>query len=312
LKKIRILIAGGTGFLGYHLAKRCLKLKWKVVSISTKPPKKNRKLENVNYLILDISNQKKLFKKLSSNYDYVVNLAGYVDHSHNVKTMKSHFNGCKNLSLFFLNSKIKKFIQVGSSIEYGKIKSPQEEKKNNTQKTYSIYGKAKLLSTKFLLKLSKEQNFPCVIIRLYLVYGPNQDTNRIIPITIKNAIENNKFDCSSGRQLRDFIYVEDVINAIIKILKSKTVKGEIINIGSGKPITIKKVILKICKLVNGGMPQFDKIKLRKDEILKLYPNIEKAKKIINWKPQVDISIGLNKCIRYFKKKNEKTLFSKQR
>ena len=104
MKKIRILIAGGTGFLGYHLAKRCLKLKWKVVSISTKPPKKNRKLENVNYLILDISNQKKLFKKLSSNYDYVVNLAGYVDHSHNVKTMKSHFNGCKNLSLFFLNS----------------------------------------------------------------------------------------------------------------------------------------------------------------------------------------------------------------
>ena len=101
MKKIRILIAGGTGFIGYHLAKRCLKLKWKVVSISTKPPKKNRKLENVNYLILDISNQKKLFKKLSSNYDYVVNLAGYVDHSHNVKTMKSHFNGCKNLSLFF-------------------------------------------------------------------------------------------------------------------------------------------------------------------------------------------------------------------
>ena len=58
------------------------------------------------------------------------------------------------------------------------------------------------------------------------------------------------------------------------------------------------------------MPQFDKIKLRKDEILKLYPNIEKAKKIIDWKPQVDISIGLNKFIRYFKKKNEKTLFSK--
>ena len=51
-------------------------------------------------------------------------------------------------------------------------------------------------------------------------------------------VENKKFDCSSGRQLRDFIYVEDVINAIIKILKSKTVKGEIINIGSGKPLTV--------------------------------------------------------------------------
>ena len=301
MKKNRILIAGGTGFIGYHLAKRCLKLNWKVVSISTKPPKKNRKLKNVNYLILDISKKKKLFEKLSSNYDYVVNLAGYVDHSHNVKTMKSHFNGCKNLSLFFLNSKIKKFIQVGSSIEYGKIKSPQVEKKNNIQKTYSVYGKAKLLSTKFLLKLSKEQNFPSVIIRLYLVYGPNQDVNRIIPITIKNAIENKKFPCSSGKQLRDFIYVEDVVRAIIKILKNKTIKGEIINIGSGKPIAIKKVILKICTLVNSGIPQFDRIKFRKDEILKLYPSIKKAKKLMKWKPQVNMSSGLNKCIQYHKK-----------
>ncbi len=301
MKKNKILIAGGTGFIGYHLAKRCLKLNWKVVSISTKPPKKNRKLENVNYLILDISNQKILFEKLSSNYDYVVNLAGYVDHSHKVKTMKSHFNGCKNLSLFFLNSKIKKFIQVGSCIEYGKIKSPQIEKKNNIQKTYSVYGKAKLLSTKFLLKLSKEQNFPSVIIRLYLVYGPNQDTNRVIPSTIKNAIENKKFPCSSGKQLRDFIYVEDVIDAIIKILKNKNVKGEIINIGSGKPIAIKKVILKICKLVNSGIPQFNKIKFRKDEIPKLYPSIKKAKKLIKWSPQVDMFSGLNKCIQYHKK-----------
>ena len=77
MKKIRILIAGGTGFLGYHLAKRCLKLKWKVVSISTKPPKKNRKLENVNYLILDISNQKKLFKKLM-NWVFHVHLLMYL------------------------------------------------------------------------------------------------------------------------------------------------------------------------------------------------------------------------------------------
>ena len=297
----KILIAGGTGFIGYHLAKKCIQKGWNVTSISTKKPKKNRKLKSVKYLFCDISNKKKLLKILPLDFDYVINLAGYVDHSHDVKTMKSHFNGCKNLSLFFLNSKIKKFIQVGSSIEYGKIKSPQKEKKSNTQKTYSIYGKAKLLSTKFLLKLSKEQNFPSVIIRLYLVYGPNQDTNRIIPITIKNAIENKKFDCSSGRQLRDFIYVEDVIHAIIKILKSKNVKGEIINIGSGKPITIKKVILKICKLVNAGIPQFDKIKLRKDEILKLYPNLSKIKKVIKWETKVNLDQGLKKTIKYFKK-----------
>ena len=56
------------------------------------------------------------------------------------KTLESHYRGCKNLALFFLNSKIKKFIQIGSSIEYGIISSPQKENKFNKQKTYSIYG----------------------------------------------------------------------------------------------------------------------------------------------------------------------------
>ena len=73
--------------------------------------------------------------------------------------MKSHFDGCKNLSMFFLNKKIEKFIQVGSSIEYGKLKSPQKENVKNLQKTYSFYGKAKLLSTKFLLELKKNTIF---------------------------------------------------------------------------------------------------------------------------------------------------------
>ena len=151
----KILITGGTGFIGYHLAKKCLELNWSVTSLSSKKPKRHRKLKKVKYLICDISNQKSLKKKINQNYDYVVNLAGYVDHSHKYKTMKSHYNGCKNISSFFVKSKIKKFIQVGSSIEYGKISSPQKENNLNKQKTYSIYGTSKLLSTKFLLKLKK-------------------------------------------------------------------------------------------------------------------------------------------------------------
>jgi len=299
LKKNRILITGGTGFIGYHLAKKCLNLNWVVDSISTNPPLKKRKLKKVKYLNIDISKKKKLFNKLSKNYDYIVNLAGYVDHSDKQKTMKSHFNGCKNLAMFFSNKKIKKFIQIGSSIEYGKSKSPQKENKKNLQKSYSIYGKAKLLSTKFLLNLNEKYNFPVTILRLYLVYGPYQDTNRLIPITIMNAINNNKFSCSKGNQLRDFLYVDDLVNLIIKVLKSKNLNGEIINVGSGKPISVKKLILKICKLSKGGYPQFGKISLRKDEILNLYPNLTKIKKKIKWSAKIDIEKGLNKTINYF-------------
>ena len=215
--------------------------------------------------------------------------------------MQSHFNGCKNLSTFFIDKNIKKFIQIGSSIEYGKLKSPQRENKKNLQKTYSIYGKAKLLSTRFVLTLCKKYNFPATILRLYLVYGPSQDQNRLIPITIINAIQNKKFDCSDGLQLRDFTYIDDVVDAIIKTLKNRFSSGQIINIGQGKPISVKKVINKICELLNCGKPQFGKIKLRKDEIKNLFPSIVKAKKILNWKPKIEIILGLKKTINYYKK-----------
>ena len=229
-----------------------------------------------------------------------MNLAGYVDHSNKKKTLESHYIGCKNLASLFLNKKIKKFVQVGSSIEYGKSRSPQIENKKNSQSTFSVYGKAKLLSTKYLMAIYKKEKFPATVIRLYLVYGPNQDINRVIPITIKNALLDKKFNCSSGLQFRDFIYVDDVINAILKILKNKKTNGEIINIGTNKPVRIKDLIIRICSLVGSGKPIFGKIKLRKDEIKSLYPNINKAHKILKWRPKISLNNGLKRTIKYYK------------
>ena len=300
MNKKKILITGGTGFIGYHLAKKCLKLNWSVTSLSTKNPTKIRKLKKIKYLISDISKKSDLKKIININYDYVVNLAGYVDHSKKKKTLYSHYNGCRNISEIFLRKKIKKFIQIGSSIEYGRNLSPQKENLDNT-KTFSIYGKAKLMSTNYLLSLYKKYSFPVSVLRLYLVYGPYQDRNRVIPIVIDNALKSKEFDCSLGTQFRDFVYIDDVVNGIIKSLKTKKNNGQIINLGSEKPIMIKDVILKICKIIGSGKPQFGKIKFRKDEIKNLYPSIAKAKKILNWRPKVKINFGLKKTINFYKK-----------
>ena len=300
MKKNRILITGGTGFIGYHLAKKCVSLNWLVDSISTKSPPNERKLKKVKYLKIDISKKKDLIKNLSEDYDYVVNLAGYVDHSKKKKTLYSHYNGCKNISEIFLKKKIKKFIQIGSSIEYGKNLSPQKENFDN-KRIFSIYGKAKLMSTNYLLSLYKKHHFPVSVLRLYLVYGPYQDRNRVIPIVIDNALKSKEFDCSLGTQFRDFVYVDDVVNGIIKSLKNKKTNGQIINLGAGKRIMIKDIILKICKIIGSGKPQFGKIKFRKDEIKNLYPSITKAKKILKWMPKVKINLGLKKTINYYKK-----------
>ena len=168
-----ILIVGGTGFIGYHLAKFALKKGWDVTSISTKPAKKLRYIPRVKYIFCDISKKNILKKKIKKSFEYVVNLGGHVDHSHKIKTLKSHYIGCKNLTEIFLEKKPISFVQMGSSIEYGRLKSPQSEKGRCNPK--SIYGKAKLLATKHLIKLFKKEKFPCTILRLYQSYGQRQD-----------------------------------------------------------------------------------------------------------------------------------------
>ena len=81
------MIIGGTGFIGYHLAKKCLNKNWQVVSISTSKPSKLRFLKGVQYLIADISKKKDLKKKIKQNFDYVVNFGGHVDHSNKKKKL---------------------------------------------------------------------------------------------------------------------------------------------------------------------------------------------------------------------------------
>ena len=253
------------------------------------------------YIRCNITNKKLLRRSIRKAFDYVVNLGGYVDHSNKKKTLKSHYGGCKNLSKIFLEKPPLSFIQIGSSLEYGISSSPQKENikcKLNTIK--STYGKAKLLSSRHIIELFKKKNFPSTVLRFYLVYGPRQSANRFLPITILGCIKNKKFPCSKGDQLRDFVYVDDAVEAIIKSLTNKNALGQIINIGSGKPKRIKSVIEKVKNISNGGYPQYGLFKLRKFEIPKLYPNVEKAKNKINWRSKISFEKGIRRTINSYK------------
>ena len=296
----KILIVGGTGFLGYHLAKFCLKRKWQVISVSRKKPKKIRFLKKVKYILFDISQKKLLKSKLKQhkNIDYVVNFGGEVEHKKLKQTLLSHFSGSKNLADFYLKSNIRKFIQIGSSLEYGDFKSPHRE--NLILKPKSNYSRAKSLASKNLLKLYVKHNFPVIIFRPYQVFGPNQDLNRLIPIVISNCLKDKKFSCSEGKQYRDFLYIDDFIQAISKSFSFQH-SGEIFNIGYGKAYKIKEIIEHIRKKIKLGKPQYGLIKLRKEENILTYPCIKKLKKYLNWKPKIKIFNGINKTIKYYKR-----------
>ena len=295
--KKNILIVGGTGFIGYHLAKRCLKLNWNVTSISTKRPIHKRYLKNVNYIVSDITKKKKLNYLIKKNFNFVVNLGGYVDHINKKKTYNTHFLGLKNLVEIFIKKNITSFVQAGSSAEYGDTKSPHSESSNCNSKL--IYGKSKLLASNYLMMMYKKYKFPVTVLRFYQVFGHKQDFNRFIPILIKACINNEKFPCSNGTQLRDFLYVDDAIDAILKSLKNIKAHGKIINIGMGRPIMLKKIIKFVRKKAKGGKPQFGKIKLRVDEPKVIFPKLSKAKKILNWKSKITFEKGLNKTLEQY-------------
>ena len=150
-----------------------------------------------------------------------------------------------------------------------------------------------------MINLFKRKHFPSVVLRLYQAYGPKQDTNRLIPQAIESFLKNKKFPCSTGNQFRDFVHIEDVVGAIIQSLVLESSKGEIINIGSGKPKTIKSIILTILKIIGKGEAQFGKIKMRKDEILKIYPNVKKAQKTIKWSSKISLQKGLKRTVRSY-------------
>ena len=298
-KNKKLLIIGGSGFIGSHLAERSLSLGYTVDIISlNKNKNKNKKIK---FIYLDLRNLTEVKKLNKLDYDYVVNLSGYIDHSNLLSKgntiIDTHFNSIQIIIQKLLNTKIKRFIQIGSSDEYGLNKSPLSEMMR--EDPISPYSFAKTATTHFLKMLHRTENFPCVILRLFLVYGPKQNIDRFIPQVIKGCIENKKFNTSEGNQLRDFCHVDDVISAILSTFDEDKVNGNIINIGSGQPTKIKTVIKLIKKITNKGSPLYGSFKSKKIENKSLYPKITLANKLLGWSPKIKLEEGLKNTIKYF-------------
>ena len=301
-----ILVTGGTGFIGTSFIELILKKKnYKIYSLSQKKILKKFQKKKVVYIFCKLQNKIKLKKILSKyRFDFVINFAGHINHHEKKKTYETHYVGLKNLVDSLLNQNIKKFIQIGSSVEYGFINSPQKEiTKTQTKNLKSIYGRSKLMSTNYLLNLYKKKNFPSIIVRPYLVYGPGQSLDRLIPSTVYNCINNNSFDCSKGNQTRNFIYIKDFTKILFKCLLLKS-NGFILNVGSSTNFKVKHIINKIKRLTKKGFPKFGKIKMRKDEPKILYPDLTLLKKNIIFNEETKIENGLKKTITYYKKYNK--------
>ncbi len=301
-----VLIIGASGYLGSEYVRFLSNKNYNIIGTYFKNKNKCYKNKNVKYVYLNTLNIS-TFKNISkTKIDYVINFSGYVNHSKYAdggnKVIEYQFNGLLNIVNHFLNKSINKFINIGSSDEYGTTKKICLE--TTREKPFSSYSFAKTASTHFLQMINKSYNFKVDILRLFLVYGPRQESNRLLPAIIKGCLNDEVIKTSPGMQLRDFLYIDDAMNGIYKIMKKNKNNGEIYNLCSGKGIKIKDFILKVQKNIKKGKIKFGAISYRSGESLKLIGNNKKIKNHTKWKPTISLEMGIKKTIKYFIDENK--------
>ena len=299
----RILIIGGTGFIGRHLAYRCLADTPHITCIGDPQASPASMLHgNSEVITLDLRNRNDVSKQFQKRtFDYVFNLAGYIDHTPYFRGGRSvvdvHFGGLMNILESLDRSSLKRFVQVGTSDEYGSNKAPQNESMRESPITPYSVGKS--AATHLIKMLSSTEEFPGVVLRFFLVYGPEQDDKRFLPQIIKACIQNDTFKTSEGKQLRDFCYIDDVVKALVMSALADSVIGEIINIASGIPVSIRQTVEMVMRLTHGGKPSWGAYPYRSGENMELYADITKAKSILHWDPEIGLEQGLQKTIQYY-------------
>ena len=296
-----LLVIGGTGFIGHHLLRSAKRKGWRMTSVSLNPPSSECFVDSVRYLHLDLTNRCNVVKYLLEDFDYVVNLGGYIKHQlfsqGGRNSIDIHYTALQNLLEVLPRQKLKCFVQIGSSDEYGDAPAPQHEELR--ERPISTYSSAKVASTHLLQMLHRTENFPVVILRLFLTYGPGQNYERFLPQIIRGCLDDSAFPTSAGEQIRDFCYVEDTVRVILQALVTPKAKGEIFNVASGKPITIREIIEAVSKITHSGKPQYGRVPYRKDESMRLFADISKIKNTFQFEQQVGLIEGLKRTISWY-------------
>ena len=303
----RAIVTGGCGFIGSHLAEKLINLGYKVIiidNLSTGRIENISKFKNrLKFFKLDIKNKDKiesLFKKI----DIVFHCAALADIVPIIQKPKKYYDfnvtGSLNVVSSCVKHKVKKIIYTASSSCYGISKNTptSENEKINPEYPYAL---TKYLGEQIILHWSKVYKLNCISLRLFNVYGPRSRTSGTYGAMFGTFLTQKLYDkpftvVGNGKQTRDFTYVSDIVEALIKAAKSK-IKFDIMNVGSGETVSVNRIV----KLLKGDVVKIPKRPGKPDVT---FADIRKIKRNLNWKPKIKIEKGIKyllKNIDYWRK-----------
>jgi UDP-glucose 4-epimerase len=297
LKGQNVLVTGASGFIGSTLC-NALRKQGAIVHGVSRYDQKNKQTCDY-WWKSDLSDSQEVNRLLKSiRPELIIHLASKVSGVRSISLVQSTFKDgvIATLNLLISASELgcRRIILTGS------LEEP------NLEDGYFIpsspYAAAKFTATTYGRMFYRLYKTPVVILKLFMVYGPNQkDMNKLVPYVTSSLLKNKSPLLSDGRRLVDWIYVDDVVNAYMAAATVPQIEGKTFDIGSGKLTSIRDVVNHIVHLIKPtSQPYFNSVPERPFE-QEPVANIKKTKLVLRWRPVINLSEGLSQTIAWYRK-----------
>ena len=315
----KVLVTGGSGFIGSFLVKKLLERGKEVIVFDRLPYNQAKNLEDLknnkklHYFEGDITNKTDVSSVVTQDLEVIYHLSAIVGVSKYISNPLNVIDvnviGTRNIVEYSSKYKIK-VVYTSTSEIYGKnLSIPWSEEDDRVLGSTNIdrwtYSTSKAVGEHLVLAMHKSKNLPVSIVRYFNVYGPRQNPILVVPQTIKKILIGEKpllYD--GGEQTRCFTYVEDAVEATIMVAESKKANGEVYNIGSNKESKIKDVVLKIFQIIGKEVDYIDLDTSKHygssyQDIIRRVPDVNKIKEQIDWEISTSIDEGLRKTVEWY-------------
>jgi len=299
------LLTGISGFLGHHLATTLRERGVKVVGIA-----RNAGLTgSIEGAVCGDITDKVFINALVDQVrpDAVFHLAanksrtGGIEHFR--QSIEDNLIGTLNLAEACIDKPyVQRFVAMGACEEYGHSAVPFLE--DMRESPVSAYSFSKTAATHLLQTLHRAHNLPVMILRPSLAYGPGQAADMFLPALIQALLRGRPFAMSGGQQTRDYIYIDDLINAVVLAATFPGDLGKVINISSGAPVLLKELALLVAQKIGPNARkaiEFGKKSYRPSEIMEYVASYREAESILGWKPQTSLDDGLSVTIEHYRR-----------